>query len=254
MSVRGRVHAPAGGDPALGHRMSPHTPRLCSGPCALALPLLWALALAACAPGGAGEGAPESVDDAAGAPTDRIDLVDLLLAFLQPDSVPQAFGDWQWWAQTGSPVGWETRGIEWSEEDQSYERVGTVILTLDGEAVPVLRQNVEPLRWGVRLFGPRAGPTGMEVNSGINAGELQPDIEARLQRRGVTSTVERCDGMGGVSSGTRLLRVEAAGWWPAWLQSWWSCGSAGCAIWLKLFLFPPEERELEELPSVDCAD
>jgi len=176
-----------------------------------------------------------------------IDLIDLVSIFLIPASLQSTAPGWQTGAEPGSPIRWETDGIQWVDTRNANIRTGEVIVTISGEPIHILRKYWEPNPWRITAIGPRAGIFRVEISSQINSQELQLDMEGEMDKRQIRYRIDKCDPIGAASSGGRLYSIQVAGKQSAWLYHEWSCGSGGCSAFLTVLLFKEDAEALPEL-------
>ncbi|ADB14982.1 Sel1 domain protein repeat-containing protein [Pirellula staleyi DSM 6068] len=92
------------------------------------------------------------------------ELLALLERFI-PDSdrVPRS---WSTGTNEGLPIAWETQGVSSITAGEfASERVGTVVLTVRGEPTyKVLKKQVEPGKWRLRLLGAEYGYHAFELD------------------------------------------------------------------------------------------
>ena len=178
-----------------------------------------------------------------------IDLFDLISMYLIPASWQDTVPGWQTGAEPGSPIRWETDGIEWVDTRNAHIRTGEVLITISGEPIHILRKYWEPNPWRITVVGPRAGIIRIEISSQINSQELQLQniLEGEMEKRRIQHRIDKCDPLGAASDGERLYFIQFPEKHPAWLYHQWSCGSAGCSSFLTVFLFKKDADALSEL-------
>ena len=177
-----------------------------------------------------------------------IDLFDLISMYLIPASWQDTVPGWQTGAEPGSPIRWETDGIEWVDTRNAHIRTGEVIVTISGEPIHILRKYWEPNPWRITVVGPRAGIIRMEISSQINSQELQLRSSGRRDGEAPDSISDRQ--VRSARCGKRRGKVilhPVPGKHPAWLHHQWSCGSAGCSSFLTVFLFRKDADALSGL-------
>lgn len=180
----------------------------------------------------------------AGANSASLELAEFIRLFMQPQAGPATPGDWTFGAKNGSPISWQTSGVqEASPADKKagypYRRTGKVILTLDGKPTHQNpEQNVVPGTWTITLSGPRGGFTRATLSARIADGSVQ-------LLEGLSDTLPvrhyRCK-TPSVSSGNKVFAVQEKGKNPFWINEEWSCGSAGCGLMLD-FVFTKKEAD-----------
>lgn len=162
------------------------------------------------------------------------DARDLIKALMLDQKAPRLEA-WSLDAPAASGISWDKPGIEFDKSWNAYVRTGRVAL-----------KPHDDFTWQVTLIGPRAGPTGIELDTIGNLPQLgpgDPDLD------GLELTPHRCDPMESPTFGMRIDVVEASGKKPAFLRREWSCGSAGCAIKLSLHQREGDVRAISDLPD-----
>src|SRR5690606_25134862 len=93
-----------------------------------------------------------------------------------------------------------------------YYKAGEVILTLQGKPTHrVLAKDVEPGRWNVTLYGPRAFVTAAELSMQNNSREVGPDLLEALADSGISLKPYRCPKQSHPASGGRTVYAIGAG-------------------------------------------
>jgi len=197
---------------------------------------------------GTDEIVPAKVTAGASAKSDSIELIELIKLFMQPMGGPNILGDWTFGAKPGSPIDWQTSGIqETAAEEQKagyhYHRVGEVVLTIDGKPThQVLEKNVVPGTWTISLLGAHGGFTRATI-SAPNSQELGTSILEGLKGK-LPLRLYRCKTLS-ISSGNKVYQVQGAGKKPLWINEEWSCGSAGCGVSLDIVFTKKEAGKFE---------
>lgn len=193
------------------------------------LPAMIFLAVALTAFGGARTMAAEATS---------IEMVELIKMLMPPQGEPETLGDWSWGAQPGSPITWETTGIEeTSPEEQKagypYRRVGKAVLSIDGKPThQILEKNIVPGQWNIILMGPHGGFTRVILGT-FTGGELGGGMLLKSLEKQLPSRHYRCK-PDAISSGNEVFIVEVPGKKPIWINEEWSCGSGGCGVSLSI--------------------
>jgi hypothetical protein len=193
---------------------------------------------------GTSESAPGRDTASAGAAANSMEMVELVRMFMQPKGGPDKLGDWTIGAQPGTPIKWQTSGMqETSREEQKagypYRRTGKAVLTIDGKPThQTLENTVVPGTWKITLLGPRGGFT--RVNIAAGNGELSPQLLEGLKDK-LPLKLYRCK-TPDISSGNKVYQVQGAGKKPFWINEEWSCGSAGCSLSLDM-VFTKKEAD-----------
>lgn len=164
------------------------------------------------------------------------EILDLLERFI-PDSdrVPRS---WSTGTNEGLPITWETQGVSSITAGKfASERVGTVVLTVRGEpAYKVLRKQVEPGKWQLRLLGAEYGYHAFELDemefTGATSAYGNRFIAEQLGDN--AKWILTCEPVRGLSG--RKYRLSLPGKMESWLWETKSCGSGGCSTSLKVFL------------------
>lgn len=145
-------------------------------------------------------------------------------------------GERQWWRQ----IKWNHAGIvecePWIERrfHQPFCRSGSVIVTVRGKPThTVLGKTVEPDRWNIRLMGPHAGVSLVEISSDVNSQELDPDLLAHALKIGRADSLS-LKSVGSCEDHSEMFIASGASYQPLPMTESWSCGSAGCSIELLL--------------------
>jgi hypothetical protein len=191
------------------------------------------------------ETAPGKVTASVSAESDSIDLIEFIKQFTTAKGDPVNMGDWKFGARKGSPIRWSTNGIEAAPEAMQkagyyYQRVGEVVLTLDGKPThELLEATVVPGKWTIILSGPRAGFTRVALSSG-SPGEFGGGKLEGLNKQ-LPSRHYRCKPQS-ASSGNNVYQVQVPGKKPIWINDEWSCGSAGCFLTLDI-VFTKKEAD-----------
>lgn len=155
-----------------------------------------------------------------------IELSDLLKMFLIPSNASYNTIDWSAGASEDSPIVWETSGAS------EGVREGKVAVTINGKnSYHTLLNKLTPGLWNIKLSGPNAGVTRVSIRSERISRELDPhqlgkQVMPYLQ-------FFRCGGGSG-TGGVNIYEMNIPGQAVAWLKKGWSCGSAGCGIWLEI--------------------
>jgi len=194
------------------------------------------------------ETVPAEVTTSESVKAKSIEVAELIKMLMQPKSGPHALGDWTLGAQPGSPISWQTAGIqETSAEERKagyyFYRRGEAVLTIDGKPThQVLEKSLVPGRWTISLLGPRGGFTKANIFTS-NSQDLGASILENLTGK-LPLKPYRCK-TPSVSSGNKVYQVQGTGKKPFWINEEWSCGSAGCSLSLDIVFTKKEADKLE---------
>ncbi len=176
---------------------------------------------------------------AAASAQSRMELIDVVKAFLPPAGADFTMYDWAQAGKAASAIRWKTSGIAeapsyMKKEGFPYVREGEVIVTIDGKLThTLLGKKPGPGHWNVSLQGPRGGYTRVSIASDVNAGELTPGLLKDSLAKPLSAKAYRCTSPA-ASSGNTVYEVSVPEKKPAWINEVWSCGSGGCSSELVL--------------------
>ncbi len=169
--------------------------------------------------------------------------------FLAPESQAPR-GDWYGWSGPASPIAWSPNEVRWDERRRTFVRDGSAVVMIDGRSLHDPASGA-PLRWPIRLFGPREGYTRVAIASRIASPELVLDLPVQLASRGVAYEAKRCD-TAAPAGGNRLFELAWPGYQKAWAHHQWACGDGGCAAYVSISLIEPEAATLQAMPNTEC--
>lgn len=178
----------------------------------------------------------------------------LLGLFQLPAGTPDAsIHDWDVGSGPESRIRWafpEVREApEFPRSGYAYERIGHVIVELDGQpAYRMVFQGREvPGAWRVTLQGPRAGPYKVVVSTEGDAQRMALDLPAVLAAAGWRVEPFRCRReTEGAVYGNVVHLVTAPGGRPLWLHESWNFGQAtGLGVAVTLYFFQDEAEKVE---------
>lgn len=163
-----------------------------------------------------------------------IELDALLRLFLIPKSAEHNIGSWAMGAEANTPINWLHAGIVEADPDKQrdytqpmpYSRSGEAIITVNRKPThEVLGRQVEPGKWNITLYGPRAGPFAISLTPQTGAHDI-PDLKAYLKKKAYGLKHLKCMNEP-ATSGNELHRLSLQGRRPVYLQYGWSYGSGG---------------------------
>ena len=159
----------------------------------------------------------------------RIELADLLRAFMIPTSSPGNVPSWSVAAIEDSPLAivWETRGLA-DDPHGVFTRHAKAIVSIDGEIEERLETRVVPIAWAIDLYGPRMGPFDVEVNPGVLVHHEPPNIQHYLKAHNFTVSLRHCFSEGGFNNHEALYSIRSRGRQTATLFEYVSCGAMAC--------------------------
>ena len=144
---------------------------------------------------------------------------------------------WSFYAQSGSPVRWETHGIVDSK------REGNAVLSVNGFIPEVLGKNIEHGVWTVRASGDKFGIRTLmlsnnscfgSVSVSINCSTRLEQFPQSLNAAGIDSEVICEFGPGAAMSEIRRVRINGSA--PAYLHSVVHAGSGGQTLDLNIIV------------------
>lgn len=162
---------------------------------------------------------------------------------------------WSFLAENGSPVNWETTGVD------DGKRVGSAVISVGGFTPRVVSKSVQDAYWTVRLSGNKFGVSSITLNSeeacfgasaiSENCIDNLSKIDASLKKVGINSQTICKFGPGSALSEVR--RVSVPGHPAGYLHSMVNGGSGGHNLRVKMFFrLTDDASELEHATSV-CA-
>jgi hypothetical protein len=159
----------------------------------------------------------------------RIELADLLEAFMISASSPANVPSWSVGATEDSPpaIVWETRGLA-DDPHGEFTRHGKAVVSIDGAVEEQLETRVVPVAWSIDLYGPHAGPFDIEFDPGLLVHHEPPNIQRYLKAHGFTVLPVHCFSDGGFRNHEALYSIRSHGRQSATLYEFVSCGAAAC--------------------------
>lgn len=172
-------------------------------------------------------------------PKDSIELSKLIKTFLIPVKAKHTILPWYTGAQKESPINWTSAYEKDNQtslvDDYSISRKGLVKGLIKGKISHyILREKNEPCEWTILLGGANVGIAKVEIHSTINSHELDPEKVFNYLKTKLDLIFEEDYMDGIIGSGEKLYKINSKKYQPKTLRLAYSCGSAGCGIFITI--------------------
>jgi hypothetical protein len=167
----------------------------------------------------------------------QLELSHLIKLFMLPREASYNILPWASGGDRGTPIEWNHAGIveceSWIERQfhQPFCRSGSVVVTVRGKPThTVLGKTLEPGRWNIRLMGPHAGASLVEISSDVNSQELDPDLVTHALKVGKADSLSLKSFGSCAEEYSEMFIASGGSYQPLPMTESRSCGSAGCSI------------------------